>query len=130
MSKEAEEGWNLQLAALTPPVSSNRSQHNFFFFLTPVITDFFEMWASYPRRGKTYPDQIFNFTLGMLNSPVHGNLSGISYKTDFIVCVSILSEEDADWDLPNVTVLNHSRGPQAGSLSSPQASWNCRFLGQ
>lgn len=88
MSKEAEEGWNLQLAALTPPVSSNRSQHNFFFFLTPVIKDFFEMWASYPSRGKTYPDQIFNFTLGMLNSPVHGNLSGISYKAYFIVCVS------------------------------------------
>lgn len=75
-----------------------------------MLKDFFEMWANYSRRKKNYPDQIFNFALGMLSSPVHGNLSGISYKTDFI-CVSILSEEGADWDLPNVKVLNHSLDP-------------------
>ena len=63
------------------------------------------MWSNYSRRKKNYTEQIFNFARGMLNSPVHRNLSGVSYKTDFI-CVSILSEKGADWYLSNVMVLN------------------------
>lgn len=65
----------------------------------------------------------------MLNSPVHGNLSGVSYKTDFI-CVSIPSEEGADWDLSNVMVLNHSLELEIRLLSSPLDSLSYRFLGQ